>query len=48
MINYLVYTLIIFILILISVLAIKAINRGIEAKQRLNKKSDYKKNKNKM
>ena len=36
MINYIVYIVIIAILVLVSSIAIKAVNRGIEAKQRLN------------
>ena len=37
MINYLVYIIIIIILILVSIIGIKALNRGIKAKQKLNK-----------
>jgi len=40
MINYIVYTAIISILVLVTVISIKAINRGIEAKKKLNK-SNY-------
>ena len=36
MINYIVYTVIIIILVLVSFIAIKAVNRGIEAKKKLN------------
>ncbi len=36
MINYIVYIIIFVILVLVSSIAIKAVNRGIEAKQRLN------------
>ncbi len=35
MINYIVYIVIILILVLVSSIAVKAVNRGIEAKQRL-------------
>ena len=37
MINYIVYIVIFIILILVANIAIKAINRGIKAKQKLNK-----------
>ena len=47
MINYIVYTAIISILVLVTVISIKAINRGIEAKKNLNKSNDYDKYKNK-
>ena len=40
MINYIVYTIILIILFFVSAIVVKAINRGIEAKQNLNK--DYK------
>jgi len=46
MINYIVYIVIFLILILVANIAIKAINRGIEAKQKLNKDLYYEKNKN--
>ena len=40
MINYIVYTIILIILFFVSAIVVKAINRGIESKQNLNK--DYK------
>ena len=40
MINYIVYTVIIIILVLMPIIAIKAINRGIKAKQKLNKEKE--------
>jgi len=47
MINYLIYITILVILFFIFVIAIKAINRGIEAKKKFNKGNDYDKYKNK-
>ncbi len=46
MINYIVYIVIIVILFLVSTIAIKAINRGIKAKQKLNKDKENDKYKN--
>tara|TARA_B100001173_G_C15894431_1_gene507054 strand:- start:567 stop:722 length:156 start_codon:yes stop_codon:yes gene_type:complete len=46
MITYIVYILIISILIFVFLIAIKAMKRGIKAKQNLNKKINYDKNKN--
>tara|TARA_Y100000590_G_C15442634_1_gene909465 strand:+ start:527 stop:664 length:138 start_codon:yes stop_codon:yes gene_type:complete len=43
MINYLVYILILIILVFISVIAVRAINRGIEAKQGLKKNNNHNK-----
>ena len=40
MINYIVYTVIIIILVLMSIIAIKAMNRGIKAKQKINKEKE--------
>ena len=45
MINYIVYILIISILIFIFIIALKAMKRGIQAKQNLNKNFKYDKNK---
>ena len=47
MIYYIVYALIIIILVFISIIAIKAINRGIEAKQKLKEEDDFKNEENK-
>ena len=46
MINYFVYIVIIIILLLVSTIAIKAINMGIKAKQKLNKDKENNKFKN--
>ena len=40
MISYIVYTIIILILVFVSIIAIKAISRGIEAKKNLSKNID--------
>ena len=47
MINYIVYIIILIILVFVSVIAVKKINRAIEAKQNLNKDDDYDKYENK-
>ena len=46
MINYIVYILIVAILILVIIVAIKALNRGIEAKQKIMKEKKYTKKNN--
>ena len=47
MINYIVYSIIILLLVFVFFIAIKAITRGIEAKQNLNKDYDHDKYENK-
>jgi len=47
MINYIVYSIIILLLVFVFFIAIKAIKRGIEAKQNLNKDYDHDKYENK-
>tara|TARA_B100000131_G_scaffold150353_1_gene145904 strand:+ start:2472 stop:2612 length:141 start_codon:yes stop_codon:yes gene_type:complete len=46
MINYIVYIVIIIILVSMSFIAIKAINRGIKAKQKINKEKENDKYRN--
>ena len=47
MISYIIYIVSLIILVFVSIIAIKAISRGIEAKKNLNKNSDIIKNKKK-
>tara|TARA_X000000368_G_scaffold384844_1_gene343732 strand:+ start:365 stop:523 length:159 start_codon:yes stop_codon:yes gene_type:complete len=47
-ISYIIYIVIVLILVFISIIAAKAIYRGIEAKKNLNKNSDFIKNKKKV
>ncbi len=47
MINYIAYIVIIIIYVFVFIVAIKAINRGMKAKQKLNKDKHYDKYKNK-
>ena len=46
MISYIVYIAIIIILFLVSVIGLKAVNRGLKAKKKLKKEYDHEKKKN--